>query len=392
MRLLEFEGKAILKDKGISIPRGEVVATPDEAVRAFRTLGGRAVLKAQLPKGKRGKAGLIRKVTTVRECWSAFFDLADAQLDGEPVTAVLAEEVVDAAAELYLAVTIDDVTGSPLVVASCHGGVDVEEAMRSSPDSVVCESVNALKGLRRHDAIRIGKRLGLGGHQLIGFAKVAVAAFEAFTASDATLVEINPLFMTAEGDFIAGDAKVEVDDSALFRQSHLAARRRDETGLDPLEREAREKGITFVTLSGNVAVLSLGAGFTMALLDMMHHYGLRPANFCDAMGGSGPDVMAAIADLVIRRANEDDAVRAVLFNIIVTATPLENVVNGVIQAFTRRPCTKPVVGSLRASDAAVLRMSLADGTAKLEGIGFRMFTEVRDALEHLAAWARQAGW
>lgn len=390
MKLFEYEGKSILKRNGISIPRGEVVTTPDKALQVFRGLGGRAVLKAQITKGRRGKAGLIRIVTTARDCWDAFLDLADSQLNGEQVVGVLVEEVVDWVAELYLAVTVDDVSGVPLVVVSRHGGVDVEEILLSSPTGVIREHVNPTRGLARHDAVRIGKRLGLSGRKLVRFAETAVKVYQSFTTADATLLEINPLFLTKDDNFVAGDAKVEVDDNARFRQHGIVTMPRDGGEMDPLEREARAKGITFVTLPGNVAVLSIGAGITMALLDMIHYYGMKPANFCDAMGGSGPDVIATVADLVIRRANEDDDVKAVFFNGIVTATPLESVVNGIVEAFTQRPCSKPVVGSLRASDAAVLRMSVQEGVGKLEGIGFRMFPEVRDALEYLATLVREA--
>lgn len=385
MKLLEYHGKQVLQAAGVAIPQGRLVESPDEAIRFLREVGRPVMLKAQLHQGKRGKAGLIRRVTTARECLDGFLHIADEELRGERVSAVLAEAAVDAEEELYLAITIDDVAGAPLLVASRRGGIDVEQASAGDSEALVQVALNPSRGLRRHEALAAGKRLGLSGPALVGFSDASLGAFRAFRDKDATLVEINPLFLTKEGKCVAGDAKLEINDDAMYRQSDLASLRMIDSSLDPVEREAREKGVTFVNLEGDIAVLSAGAGFTMALLDLMQIYGLRPANFCDAMGGSGPEVMSHIADLVIRKANTDPGVKAVLFNIIISATPLENVVNGMVRAFSVRPCTKPVIGSLRAMDASTQRMSLAEGIKRLEAIGFRIFPEIREALEHVAA-------
>lgn len=384
MRLFEYQGKDLLKSAGLTVPKGGLVASRDEALEAMRRLGGAMMLKAQLRQGGRGKAGLIQAVESPRDCDDVFRRLSEATLDGERVAAILAEERVQAAEELYAAVTVDDVAGTPLVVASRQGGTDVEDRGRSSAEAVATFNVNPLRGLRQHEALVVGKKLGLTGQQLTGFARAVLGIYKVFERNDAILVEVNPLLLTPQGDFVAADAKVEIDDDALPRHPHLLELRSQAVGANEAEERAAGKGFTFIDLPGDVAVLSGGAGFTMALMDLVEHYGFKPANFCDAMGGSGPDVVADLADTVIEKANADAGVKAVLFNFVISGTPLESVVNGLVKAFRNRPCSKPVVGSVRAFDAAVKNMSLEEGIRNLEGLGFKVYPEIKDALDYLA--------
>lgn len=383
MHLYEWAGKDLLRGAGIAVPRGRLAHTPEQAAAVCEELGGTAILKAQVRQGRRGKAGLIRKVES-GEAAAVAADLLAACLEGEPVQALLVEEPVAAGGEWYAAVTMDDLSGRPVALVSLKGGADVE----TEAEPPIRMEINPLRGLSRHDAATLWRAAGLRGLPLRSAADALVGLYKVFVESDAVLVEVNPLFSRGDDPPIAGDAKVVIDESSLFRHPQWRDERLADPMLHPLERKAASLGVVYVDLDGDIAVISGGAGATMALLDAIQHYGGRPANFLDAAGGSGPETLRHMVDLVLEKVATDDRVKAVVLNVTVAGTPLESFVKGATAALSQRPPRVPIFGCMRAAAAAVRTMSLAEGEAILSGHGVRLFPDLRQAVLAAVACSR----
>lgn len=384
MHLYEWAGKDLLRGAGIAVPRGRLAHTPEQAAAACEELGGAAILKAQVRQGRRGKAGLIRKVES-GEAAAVAADLLASSLEGEPVLALLVEEPVAASGEWYAAVTMDDLSGRPVALVSLKGGTEVE----AEAEPPIRMEINPLRGLSRHDAATLWRTAGLRGMPLRSAADALVGLYKVFVESDAVLVEVNPLFSRGDEPLIAGDAKVVIDESSLFRHPQWRDERLADPMLHPLERKAASLGVVYIELDGDIAVLSGGAGATMALLDAIQHYGGRPANFLDAAGGSGPETLRHMVDLVLEKVATDERVKAVVLNVTVAGTPLESFVKGATVALSQRPSRVPIFGCVRAAAAAVRTMSLAEGAAILSGHGVQLFPDLRQAV--LAAVACSKG-
>ena len=383
MRLYEWAGKNLLRGAGVAVPRGRLVHSPEEAAAACEELGGVAILKAQVRQGGRGKAGLIRRVDS-GEVAPVAADLLATSLTGEPVQALLVEEPVAAGGEWYAAVTMDDLSGRPVALVSLKGGVDIE--IEAEPPSRM--EINPLRGLLRHDAAALWRLAGLRGLALRSAADALVGLYKVFVESDAMLVEVNPLFARGDDPPIAGDAKVVIDENSLFRHPEWRHEHLADPMLHPLERKAAALGVVYVDLDGDIAVLSGGAGATMALLDAIQHYGGRPANFLDAAGGSGPETLRHMVDLVLEKVAVDERVKAVVLNVTVAGTPLESFVKGATAALGQRPSRVPIFGCVRAAAAAVRTMSLTEGETVLSGHGVRLFPDLRQAVLAAVACAR----
>lgn len=383
MRLYEWTGKSLLRGAGVAVPAGRLAHSPEEAAAACEDLGGAAILKAQVRQGGRGKAGLIRRVDS-GEAAAAAAELLAMSLAGEPVQTLLVEEPVSAGGEWYAAVTIDDLSGRPVVLASLKGGVDVE----AEQEPPVRYAVNPLRGFYRHDAAALWHAAGLSGMALRSAADALVGLYKVFVESDAVLVEVNPLFSRGDDPPVAGDAKVVIDENSLFRHPQWRDERLADPMLHPLERKAAAFGVVYVDLDGDIAVLSGGAGATMALLDAIQHYGGRPANFLDAAGGSGPETLRHMVDLVLEKVAGDERVKAVVLNVTVAGTPLESFVKGAAAALSLRPPRVPIFGCVRAAAAAVRTMSLADGAAILSGHGVQLLPDLRQAVVAAVACSR----
>jgi len=385
MHLYEWAGKELLRAAEIHVPAGRLARTPEEALAACEALGGTAVLKAQVRRGGRGKAGLIRTVHREETAAVAAWMLSQHHA-GEPVAAVLVEERVQAEAEWYVAVAMDDVAGKPVMLASLSGGVDVE-AGPVPPARLV---VDPRRGLRRHEAAALWRETGLRGPTLREAAAVSVNLYRMFVASDALLAEINPLFASPGRPPVAGDIKLLIDDNSLFRHPRWQADALADPGWHPLERKAAALGITYVDLDGEIAVLSGGAGATMALLDAIHHCGGRPANFLDARGGSGTDTMRQMVDLVLEKAETDARVRVMLLHVTLSGTSLHSFVDAVVAAFAARPPRVPAYGCIWAAGAAVHHLSLREGVAILREHGVHVLPDLRQAVQAAVAAARGA--
>ncbi len=329
MKLYEFMAKEILERHGIRIPPGQVVDTPEEAASVASRLGP-VVLKAQVLAGGRGKAGGVVFATSPAEARRRAERMLGSRIQGYPVERILVEKRLDIEQELYVGIVVDGSARRPVLLASARGGVDVEEV----PDAeLIRRKIDVRWGLMPYRAREVALRLGLPRQLVPAFADIACRMYGAFRQYDAELVECNPLAVTPDG-LVAADARLNVDDEALFRQKQLP-RVHDDT---PLERKVKELGLSYVQLDGDIAVMANGAGITMATIDVLQKFGGRPANFLDVGGGAAAEPMAkAMAVLLEARP------RALLINIFGGITRCDDVARAVLEVRGSRPFDLPVV-------------------------------------------------
>jgi len=345
MKLLEYQGKAVLAQYGIPVPRGTLVT----AGASLSGLVFPAVLKAQVLSGGRGKAGGIRIVNSVAEAQAAYDAILGLTIGGYRVKQVYAEARLDIAQEIYLSFTIDRSARAPLLMASATGGIEVESLPESGMFTAhVPPSLGVMPYLFR--AMR--SKLGLPKEVSVQVEAIAAKAYELFRKEDAELVEINPLAVLKDGRVVAGDAKVTIDDSALYRQPEHEGVDQDWT---PLETEAHEKGITFLQLDGDIGVIANGAGLTMATLDVLGLKGGRGGTFLDLGGTDDPEKVRQAFHLLLKAAP-----RVVLMNIFGGITKCDTVAHGVRQAMEDQPTTVPVVARIKGVNEAEAKRILRD--------------------------------
>jgi succinyl-CoA synthetase beta subunit len=317
MNLQEHQAKTLLAAAGVAVPRGRVARTPDEAADAARELGGPAVVKAQVLAGARGKAGGVKRVATPEEARAAAAGMIGRHLvtiqsgpKGDPVEAVLVEEQVPIAREIFLAFTIDRARRCETVIASAAGGMEIEEIAARDPSAILRESITPAFGIWPFQARTLIAGLGLSGRAAQGFQETVRKLLALFRELDCTLLEINPLAVTTDGRVVALDAKLGLDDNADYRQRLLAdTARRDIT--DPVEREAARIGVSYVHLDGNIGCVVNGAGLAMSTVDILSHLGGKAANFLDVGGGADSAKVASALRLIL----QDPAVRTIFVNI-----------------------------------------------------------------------------
>ena len=345
MKLHEYQAKEIFSRYGIPTPKSVVVSTPPEARQAAEDLGGRAVLKAQVHAGGRGKGGGIKVVHSPeeadREAQSLLGrSLVTPQTDtrGVPVHSIMVEELVDIRQELYLGLTIDRGFGGPVIVASSSGGVEIEEVAASRPESIYTEPVEPVLGLMAFQARRLAARLKLEPSVTRPATRVMEALYRVFTENDCSLVEINPLVVTAADQVVALDAKMEVEDDSLFRHPELRTLR-DRAQEDELEAEAADQDISYVNLEGDVGCLVNGAGLAMATLDVTSAAGAAPANFLDVGGGADEEKVAKAVGIIL----SDPKVNRVLVNIFGGILRCDIAARGIVMAYQRKGSTLPLV-------------------------------------------------
>ncbi len=381
MRLYEYEGKRLLAARGLAVPRSRLVESAAAAAEAAGALGGEVVVKAQVLQGGRGKRGLIRFAATPAAAAEAAAALLGAAPGGEPCRHVLVEERLAVARELYVGVAIDYARGRPVVLFSADGGVEVEATSREA-------------GAGRQDLSPLDWEGNIAALvDTAGFApalrdivtQVARRAIDAFRELDAELVEINPLVVTRAGALVAADARVVVDDNALFRHPELAAlRSADRYCRTELERLAYTQGVRWVDLDGDVAVLSVGAGSTMAVLDALVDGGLRPANFCDLSSGFTAEAMQRLTELFQRRLQAAPPLRGLLVNINLSATPVEHFVDG-LRAGLKERLLIPASADVLVSDVAAQSMSRDAAADALRALGIEVAPDLPGAVAMLAA-------
>ena len=346
MNLHEHQAADLFAAHGIRTNGGEVALTPREAEALALAASGPVVIKAQVHTGGRGKAGGVKVARTPDEARDAAAAILGLDVRGHIVRKVLVAPAADIAQEFYLGVTLDRARRQNVVMASAEGGVDIEEVARERPERIVRALVDPFHGLHAWQARQIGFALGLAAGKVSGFAAIARQLYDTYVAEDATLAEINPLVLTGAGDWLALDAKMTIDDNALFRHPGFEAMR-DLDAEDPTELDARQSGISFVKLDGDIGCIVNGAGLAMATMDAVKLHGGEPANFLDVGGGASADQVAQAFSLV----TADPNVRAILINIFGGITRGDVVAQGITEALQRVAVPVPIVVRLSGTNA-----------------------------------------
>jgi succinyl-CoA synthetase beta subunit len=345
--LYEYQGKELFRRYGIPVSEGRLATSPAEARDAAEELGGPVVVKAQVLTGGRGKAGGIKLAATPTEAEARAQEILGLDIRGHVVAKVWIERASDIEREYYLSIAFDRSAKKPLLMFTTQGGVDIEEVAASSPDALVRLHVDPLEGYHQWQGRRLvhdaGVEIPAEQKQIVG---IVGQLYEAFVGAEAMLCEVNPLIVTPEGEVRALDSKFTVDDNALFRLPEIAAMR-DAAAADPLEALAREKGVTYVKLDGEVGVLGNGAGLTMSTVDVVTFVGGRPANFCDLGGGGDAQGVVDALEVIIR----DPQVRSIFFNIFGGITRCDEVARGILQALEQMAIEDPIVVRLDGTNA-----------------------------------------
>ncbi|CAM5617939.1 MULTISPECIES: ADP-forming succinate--CoA ligase subunit beta [Streptomyces] len=342
MDLYEHQARQLFQDHGIPVPRAEVTRSPKEAREIARRLGGRAVVKAQVKTGGRGKAGGVRLVADPAAAELTARQILGTDINGHRVRTLMLAEPVDIAEEFYVSYVLDRAAGGFLAIACAQGGVDIEEVAAQHPEAVARIPVDRAEGVTSAKAGQIASAAGLPPRT----ADVLVRLWQVLVAEDALLVEVNPLVRTAQGHVLALDGKVTLDDNARFRQARWGDE--DTEQRDPLETEAAARGLHYVKLDGEVGIIGNGAGLVMSTLDVVAGCGARPADFLDIGGGASAEVMADALSVVLA----DPAVRSVLVNVFGGITACDTVADGILAAVDRVRPTKPLVVRLDGNNAA----------------------------------------
>lgn len=386
MKIHEHQAKQILARYGVPVPRGRVATTTQEARAIAEELGGRVVVKAQIHAGGRGKGGGVKVANSADEAARVASQIIGMQLvthqtgpEGRRVKSVLVEEQMQVERELYLAALIDNASGRPLLMASASGGMEIEEVAARDPQAIVRTTVDPVTGFQPFQGREIAFALGLTGEFLRPAVNLMSSLYQAFVATDASLAEINPLVVTADGRLLALDAKMNFDDNALFRQPEVAAMR-DPDEEDPLEVEAQEKGIqNYIKLDGNIGCLVNGAGLAMATMDAIKLAGGSPANFLDI--GTVNDVSRVVNALEI--ISSDPSVKAILVNIFGGMARVDIIAQGLVEAKQRIRAELPIVVRLVGTNMEEGERILAES-----GMQFIRAREFGEAAEKAVAAVR----
>ncbi|WP_199542297.1 ADP-forming succinate--CoA ligase subunit beta [Paraburkholderia kururiensis] len=372
MNIHEYQAKALLRQYGVAVPEGRVAFTAHEAGEAARALSGPAwVVKAQIHAGGRGAGrfaddpngkGGVRVVRSAEEVTSHAEQMLSSVLvtkqtgpAGREVKRVYVEQGCAIARELYLGMLIDRSTSRVTVMASTEGGMEIEDVAASTPEKIVKLAIDPATGMQAYHARRLAFALGLSGKQISAATQFMLAAWRAFVELDASIVEINPLVVTEDGDLLALDAKINFDDNALFRHPQIEAMR-DEAEEDPAELEAAQHALNYVTLDGNIGCMVNGAGLAMATLDIIKLYGGEPANFLDVGGGATKERVAAAFRLILR----DPKVKGILVNIFGGIMRCDVIAEGVVAAAREVELDVPLVVRLEGTNVELGKQILRE--------------------------------
>jgi succinyl-CoA synthetase beta subunit len=349
MDLYEHQGKELLARYGIPVSEGRVAYTPAEARAAAEELGGPVVVKAQVLTGGRGKAGGVKLAADPAEAERLAGDILGLDIRGHVVRRLWIERASDIAREYYLSITFDRGAKRPLLMLTTEGGVEIEQVAAERPEALARLHLDPLGGYHPWVSRRLAFAASIPAAEHKQISAILEAAYRCFRAEDAMLVEINPLIVTPEGELRALDAKVTIDDNALYKHPDTAAMR-DVTAADPQEQMARERGVTYVKLDGEVGILGNGAGLVMSTLDVVAQAGGRAANFLDVGGGAQAEGIVAALEVIL----SDPKVKSILFNIFGGITRCDEVARGILAALDRLDVRVPIVVRL-------------DGTSDEEG-------------------------
>ena len=391
MKIHEYQAKSILAKYGVAIPRGEMVATREEAEAVAKRLlaeGAQGiVVKAQIHAGGRGKGGGVKIAKSVEEAGELASKILGMTLvthqtgpEGRLVRRLLIEETLPIARELYLGMLLDRAESKIVVMASAAGGMDIEEVAAKTPEKILKEYVDPGIGLQPFQANKIAFWLGLNAQEAKAAVKLLLGLYKAYVETDASLLEINPLITTGDGRVLALDAKINFDDNALFRHSDLRELR-DITEEDPLEVEASKYGLNYIKLDGNVACMVNGAGLAMATMDIIKFAGGNPANFLDVGGGANEEQVTHAFEILL----SDPHVKAILINIFGGILRVDTLANGVVAAAKKTNLKLPLVLRLEGTNVEQGREIL-----KNSGLNFQVAETMKDAAEKVVAAAKGA--
>ena len=363
MNIHEYQAKQILARFGVSVPRGGIAYTPDEAVKAADALGGGPwVVKAQIHAGGRGKAGGVKLARSRDEVRAAAAALIGTTLvtyqtgpAGRQVKRVYVEEGRDIARELYLGLLVDRDSGRVTLMGSTEGGMEIEQVAAAAPENILAVRIDPATGVQPFHARRLAYGLALEGEQVAAAVKLVTGMYTAFVALDASVVEINPLIVTGDGQVMALDAKMSFDDNALFRHADIAELR-DEDEEDPMEREALQHDLNYIKLDGNIGCMVNGAGLAMATMDIIKLCGGEPANFLDVGGGASRDRITAAFKLIL----SDPNVEGILVNIFGGIMRCDVIAEGVVAAAREVSLNVPLVVRLAGTNVELGKKLLAD--------------------------------
>jgi succinyl-CoA synthetase beta subunit len=338
LKLLESEAKTLLSKYGLRVPAGILVRSPAEAAKAAEQINKPVVLKAQIGVSGRGKAGGIIPARNADEAEKAASSLLGSQIKGLKVTRLLVEEKLEIERQFYLSLTIDRGARRFVILASKKGGGDIEDVARSEPESILRRWIDPLDGLSQGASEEIGDWLVKDQVSRAGISRILASLYRAALDFDAELAELNPLVRTSAGDLVAADSRLIIDDNALFRQPELAALGATDLDGTAREIEARQDGLAYVDLEGDIGIIGNGAGLVMATLDLVEYYGGKPANFLDIGGGAALEVIKNGVLLVMAKPE----VRAVLINILGGITRCDQVAEGLVEALEIAPVRKTI--------------------------------------------------
>jgi succinyl-CoA synthetase beta subunit len=356
MKLHEYQARDILQKYGIPVTGGGVATTPEEVRRVAEQIGGKVVVKAQVQVGGRGKAGGVKLADTPEQAEEVGRQILGMDIKGLTVEKVLVAEAISYNKEIYLSAILDRASKRIVMIASAEGGVEIEDVARTNPEAIKKLAADPELGLQPFQARQLAFDIGLtDSRQARQFASIAETLYRIFTEQDASLVEINPLVIKADGSLLALDSKVLIDDSALFRHPEMEALR-DTAGEPEAELKAREADLTFIKLDGDIGCMVNGAGLAMATMDVIKLYGGEPANFLDIGGGANAQKVAAALDIIL----SDQNVKAVLINIFGGITRGDEVARGIVEALGTVSRRVPMVVRLVGTNAEEGARILAD--------------------------------
>ncbi len=383
MKIHEYQAKALLARYGVPVPRGEVAFTSQEVPEIARRLGGSVfVVKAQIHAGGRGKAGGVKVTKSLDEAESAARKMLGSTLvtyqsgpDGQKVSRLLVEQGLGIQRELYLSMLVDRSTKRPVVMLSAEGGVDIEEVAAKTPEKIHRVYVNPGIGLAPFQAQQLAFAAGLSGDEVKKATRMILALYHAFVATDATLLEINPLIVTTQGDLLALDAKINFDDNAMFRHPDIRELR-DISEEDPLEVEASKFSLNYIRLDGNIGCMVNGAGLAMATMDIIKLAGGMPANFLDVGGGANAEQIRNAFKILM----SDSNVKAVLINIFGGILRCDVLAAGVIAAVKELGVRVPIVVRMKGTNVEEGKKMLAES-----GLNFTTADTMGEAAERVVA-------
>ena len=378
MNIHEYQARDILRRFGVPVPAGDVASTPEEAERIATQLGGTVVVKAQVHAGGRGKAGGVKLAKNATEAREHAARILGMQIKGLTVQKVLIAPAEDIASEAYVGIIVDRVTKRAVFMVSREGGIDIEEVAQRNPKAIVRLGVDPRYGLLSFQAYELATALYDDIKQQRATARILQQLYRAFVETGASLAEINPLVTTPAGEVKALDAKFNIDDNELFRRPEIDALR-DTSAEPPAETAAREAGLTFIKLDGDIGNVVNGAGLAMATMDLIKYYGGSPANFLDIGGSSNPEKVVN----ALRIITSDPNVKVICFNIFGGITRCDDVANGIVEATRRINIGVPLVIRLTGTnEQEALRI--------LNGAGFSATTSMDDVVQKAVELARQA--